>query len=249
MKKLLILILLLLSLPAYAKKSEWIEPSYNFTKAKRIYVSYTVVPELRNGITEKETTDWFFKQIKKELVDGIPPGYKVESQFKAEERILKETGVSMARRNTESPEEAKAFFAKFLRDNYDLLLEAAFLENVAGQKYRSGYTYTTTVPQTTTVLGPGGQLSTVTTTQQQVHSVPGGNVSTTTIALRFDVTDTATAKYVWSLIDEREKEGGLLEKNVNSKGMFNRIIADFSSRFLKALQEETGKKVKKDVGF
>ena len=249
MRKLLILVLFLFSLPVNAQKSEWIEPSYNFTKAKRIYISYTVAPELRNGITEKETTDWFFKQIKKELVDKTPPGYKIESQFKAEERILKETGISMESRITKSPEEAKVFFAKFLRDNYDLLLEAAFLENAEGQQYHGGYTYTTTVPQTSTVLGPGGQLSTVTTTSQQVHSVPGGNVPTTKIVLRFDVTDTATAKYVWSLLDEREKEGGLLEKSVNPKGMFNRITADFSSRFLKALQEETGKKVKQDVGF
>ena len=248
-KILLIELLLLFSLPAYAQKTEWIDPSYNFTKARRIFVGYTVAPELCNGITEKESSNWFFSQIKKELVDKIPSGYKVESQYKAEERILKETGISMESRITESPEEAKVFFAKFLRDNYDLLLEAALLENMTGQKYRSGYTYTTTVPQTSTVLGPGGQLSTVTTTAQQVHSVPGGNVPTTTIVLRFDVTDTATAKYVWSLLDRREKSDEMLEKVVNPKGMFNRITADFSSCFIKVLQEETGKKKKKDVGF
>ena len=215
MKKLLILVLLLLSLPAYAQKSEWMEPSYNFTKARRIYVSYTVAPELRNGITEKESSDWFFSQIKKEVVEKIPPGYKVESQFKAEERILNETGESMESRITKSPEEAKTFFAIFLRDNYDLLLEAAFLENKTGKKM----------------------------------VFLGEEVPTTTVTLRFDVTDTATAKYVLSVLDQREKSDEMLERRISPKGMFNRITADFSSRFLKALQEETGKKVKQDVGF
>lgn len=249
MRKLLILVLLLLSLPAYAQKSEWIDGAYDFSKAKRIYVSYFVVPELCDGIVEKETSDWFFKQVKKELVDKIPKGIKVESQYKAEEKILAETGISLENRSNESPEDAKKFLDKYLQENYDLIVEAKFLESAKGKKHFSGYTYTTTVPKTTRVLGSNGQFTTVMTSEQQVHTVPAGDLPTSTIALRVDVIDTTTSKPVWSLTDRREKEGELWEDSVNPKGMFHRIVADFCSHFRKALKGEMKKPEIKDVGF
>lgn len=250
MKILLITIyILILTCPVFAQKSEWIDSSYAFTKVKRIYVSYVVAPQLQDGIINKKTPEWFFSQIKKELVDKLSEEYQIDSQFKVAGNILAKTGVSLENRYKKSPEEASKFFKKYLQDNYDVVIEGTFLEYTTGKKHHDGYTYTTSVPKTTTAVGLDGQFSMVTTTESQIHSIPSSENPYASITMRIDVTDTKTLQNVWSIIDKREKEDGWLGKEVNPKGMYNRIITDFTKNFRRVLSENFGESTKKEVGF
>ena len=65
------------------------------------------------------------------------------------------------------------------------------------------------------------------------------------INAHFNVIDTKTMQNVWSVEDKRDKEG-----TTKKKGMFKRIISDFSSSFINVLQTKkpSAKSVKK-VGF
>jgi hypothetical protein len=242
--QLFVLVSFSFTLPASAQKAEWVDNTYDFTKAKRICVTYTVASEQQDGIIEKETPDWFFEQIKKELVDKLPNEYKIESQYKVVEKISAESGVGLENRNNTLPKEDDIIFNNYLKDNYDLIIKGTFLNSVTGKKHIAGYTYTTSVPKTTSVMGMDGKFTTVTTTVQEVHTSPSFDVETVTIDVRIDVTDAATGKQVWTVKERREKEGGLI-----FKGMFNRIVAEFSTRFRKALKTKAGMPIKKDVGF
>ena len=232
------------TLPAFAEKAEWVDNTYDFTKAKRIYVTYTVAAELQDGIIEKETPDWFFEQIKKELVDKLPNKYKIESQYKVAEKISADNGVGLENHNNISQEEVEKKLNQYLKDNYDLIIKGTFLNSVSGKKHIDGYTYTTSVPETISVMGMDGKFTTVTTMVPEVHTSPSYDVETVTIDMRIDVTETATGTQVWTVKERREKEGGLI-----FKGMFNRIVGEFSHRFRKALKTKPSIPVKKDVGF
>ena len=75
--------------------------------------------------------------------------------------------------------------------------------------------------------------------------VPGGDEDAIFINAHFNVIDTKTMQNVWSVEDKRDKEG-----TTKKKGMFKRIISDFSSSFINVLQTKkpSAKSVKK-VGF
>ncbi len=75
--------------------------------------------------------------------------------------------------------------------------------------------------------------------------VPGVEENAIFINAHFNVIDTKTKQNVWSVEDKRDKEG-----TTKKKGMFKRIISDFSSSFINVLQTKkpSAKSVKK-VGF
>ena len=91
MKKILLILACLVFFvnSSYAQKSEWIDPTYDFTKVKRICIDFDVNPELRDGIKEKESQEIFYETIKETFVDVIPkPKYQVDSIFSAQDKLL-----------------------------------------------------------------------------------------------------------------------------------------------------------------
>ena len=82
MKRILlfVIMLMMITVSAFADKQEWIDKNYDFGKAKRILVSFSVPDELKNGITEKETEEIFFEVLQDKVTDKLAPlGYKVKT--------------------------------------------------------------------------------------------------------------------------------------------------------------------------
>ena len=73
MKKLFFFLccLLALSATAFAEKSEWIDPGYDFTKAKSICVDYAAAPEIADGVRDKDAQAVFFERAKADIVDKL----------------------------------------------------------------------------------------------------------------------------------------------------------------------------------
>lgn len=63
MKRILlfVIMLMMITVSAFADKQEWIDKNYDFGKAKRILVSFSVPDELKNGITEKKRKKYFLR--------------------------------------------------------------------------------------------------------------------------------------------------------------------------------------------
>lgn len=69
MKKLFFFLCCLLALSAttFAEKSEWIDPGYDFTKAKSICVDYAAAPEIADGVRDKDAQAVFLSGPKRIL--------------------------------------------------------------------------------------------------------------------------------------------------------------------------------------
>lgn len=63
--------LLMLTTPVLAQKTEWIDPAYDFTKAKNICIDYTAAPEIVDGSRDKEFRDVFFEQANADIVKKL----------------------------------------------------------------------------------------------------------------------------------------------------------------------------------
>ena len=217
MKKLFLILtcLMLFVNSSYAQKSEWIDPTYDFTKVKRICIDFDVNPELRDGIKEKESQEIFYETIKETFVDVIPkPKYQVDSIFSAQDKLLISGKIS------KEEQDSLSRWNEYLETNYDVIVKCTVLQYDNGKKYRGGF-----------IVGS--------------VFVPGGDENAIFINAHFNVIDTKTRQNVWSVEDKRDKAG-----KTKKKGMFKRIIADFSSNFLNVLQTKkpSAKSVKK-VGF
>ena len=223
MKKIcLILICLMIFVnQSYAQKSEWIDPTYDFTKVRRICIDFDVKSELRDGIKEKESQEIFYETIKETFVDVIPkPKYQVDSVFSAQDKLLMSGKTSKEEQDNLSNDERTYLLNEYLETNYDVIVRCTVLQFDNGKKYRGGF-----------VVGS--------------VFVPGGDENAIFINAHFNVIDTKTKQNVWSVEDKRDKEG-----TSKKKGMFKRIIADFSTNFINVLQTKkpSAKPVKK-VGF
>ena len=217
MKKIFLILICLMFFvnSSYAQKSEWLDPTYDFTKVKRICIDFDVKPELRDGIKEKESQEIFYEAIKETFVDVISKQkYQVDSIFSAQNKFL------MSGKTSKEEQDSLSRWNEYLETNYDVIVKCTVLQFDNGKKYRGGFFV--------------GSVF-----------VPGGDENAIFINAHFNVIDTKTMQNVWSVEDKRDKEG-----TTKKKGMFKRIIADFSSSFINVLQTKkpSAKSVKK-VGF
>ena len=223
MKKILLILACLMFFvnSSYAQKSEWIDPTYDFTKVKRICIDFDVKPELRDGIKEKESQEIFYETIKETFVDVMPkPKYQVDSIFSAQDKLSISGKTSKEELESLSSDERTNLLNEYLETNYDVIVKCSVLQYDNGKKYRGGF-----------IVGS--------------VFVPGGDENAIFINAHFNVIDTKTKQNVWSVEDKRDKEG-----TTKKKGMFKRIIADFSSNLINILQtKKPSAKTVKKVGF
>ena len=225
MKKILFFLICLMFIVSstYAQKSEWTDSNYDFTKVKRICIDFDVKPELKDGIRDKETQEIFFETIKEAFVDKVPkPKYMVDSIFVAQEKLIKNGEISKEERDNINNGNRTHLLNEFLETNYDLIVRCTVLQFDNGKKYRGGFFV--------------GSVF-----------VPGGDENAIFISVRFNAIDAKTNQNVWSLEDTRDKE--VIAGN-SKKGMFKRIITDFSSKLINNLQtKKSSVKSVKKVGF
>ncbi len=223
MKKILLILACLVFFvnSSYAQKSEWIDPTYDFTKVKRICIDFDVKPELRDGIKEKESQEIFYETIKETFVDVIPkPKYQVDSIFSAQDKLSISGKTSKEELESLSSDERTNLLNEYLETNYDVIVKCSVLQYDNGKKYRGGF-----------IVGS--------------VFVPGGDENAIFINAHFNVIDTKTRQNVWSVEDKRDKAG-----KTKKKGMFKRIITDFSSNLINILQtKKPSAKTVKKVGF
>ena len=216
---LLSLLLILINFPVSAQNTEWIDPNYDFTKAKSICIDYASAPEIVDGIRDKESHDVFFEETKKTIVDKLPK-YKVDSINTAKKNFSGESHL----------------FEKYLTDNYDVLVKCTVFQYDIGKKHVESHIYTVTVPVTTTVLGAFGQPETITTMQQQEYKIPEGDYPAAFVKVKFDVVNTKTNQSVWSWEDKQDKVDDTGISDIKPKGIFTGIISDFATNLRKNLK-------------
>ena len=227
MKKFLLFLICLLALSAtaLAEKSERIDPVYDFTKAKNIYIDFAAAPEIADGIRDKEAHDVFYEKAKADIFDKLVKAkYNVEFTDTAKANV---PGKEAA--NVKAVANHSAGNAPFDAGNYDLLVRCTVLQYDTGKKYVEAHTETVMVPVTTTVLDVTGQLQTIVIQQQQVYNVPAGDYPAAFVQARFDVINAKTNQSVWTWEDKREKVADPGISNLKPKEVFTSIIADFSA--------------------
>ena len=113
MKRILlfVIMLMMITVSAFADKQEWIDKNYDFRKAKRILVSFSVPDELKNGITEKETEEIFFEVLQDKVTDKLAPlGYKVKTLTDVNDDIQLLYGVNFTEQIKNNTVEAEKIF-------------------------------------------------------------------------------------------------------------------------------------------
>ena len=142
MKKILLILACLMFFvnSSYAQKSDWIDPTYDFTKVKRICIDFDVKPELRDGIKEKESQEIFYETIKETFVDVMPkPKYQVDSIFSAQDKLSISGKTSKEELESLSSDERTNLLNEYLETNYDVIVKCSVLQYDNGKKYRGGF--------------------------------------------------------------------------------------------------------------
>ena len=229
--------LLIMVNPAYAEKSEWIDPSYDFTKTKSICINYVASPEIADGIRDKESQELFFKKAKADIADKLSKQkYKVDTIYKAKENYLTSEGTDSKESAKDITQEQLPLFEKYVQNNYDLLIKCTVSQYDTGKKYMEAHTYKTMVPVATTVLDATGQMQTIIIQQQQEFNIPAGNYPAAFVQVRFDAIDTKTNQKVWSLEDKRDMIDETGISDIKPNGLFTQVIAEFAENLRKNLK-------------
>ena len=232
-----LLCLLIMVNPAYAEKSEWIDPGYDFTKAKSICIDYAASPEIADGIRDKESRELFFEKAKADIADKLlKQKYKVDSIYKAKENFINSEGTDSKELGKDITQEQLPLFEKYVQNNYDLLIKCTVSQYDTGKKYMEAHTYKTMVPVATTVLDATGQMQTIIIQQQQEFNIPAGNYPAAFVQVRFDVIDNETNQKVWTLDDKRNKIDDTGISGIKPDGLFTQVIAEFAENIRKNLR-------------
>ena len=227
MKKLFFFLccLLALSATAFAEKSEWIDPGYDFTKAKSICIDYAAAPEIADGIRDKDAQAVFFERAKADIVDKlIKAKYNVGLTDNAKGNAAGKEAANTKAVKTQSAENPRP-----ASGDYDLVVRCTVSQYDTGKKHVEAHTETVMVPVTTTVLDVTGHMQTITIQEQQVYNIPAGEYPAAFVKARFDVINTKTNQNVWTWEDAREKVADPGISNVKPKEVLTGIIADFSA--------------------
>ena len=231
-----LLCLLIMVNPAYAEKSEWIDPGYDFTKTKSICIDYVASPEIADGIRDKESQELFFKKAKADIADKLSKQkYKVDTIYKAKENFITSEKIDSKKSAKDITQEHLPLFEKYVQNNYDLLIRCIVSQYDTGKKYVEAHTYKTTVPVATTVFATG-QMQTIIIQQQQEFNIPAGNYPAAFVQVGFDVIDTNTNKKVWALDDKRDKIDDTGISDIKPNGLFTEVIAEFAENLRKNLK-------------
>ena len=232
-----LLCLLITVNPAYAEKSEWIDPGYDFTKTKSICIDYVASHEIADGIRDKESQELFFKKAKADIADKLSKQkYKVDTIYKAKENFITSERTDSKESAKDITQEQLPLFEKYVQNNYDLLIRCIVSQYDTGKKYVEAHTYKTTVPVATTVLDATGQMQTIIIHQQQEFNIPAGNYPAAFVQARFDVIDTNTNKKVWALDDKCDKIDDTGISDIKPNGLFTQVIAEFAENLRKNLK-------------
>ena len=232
-----LLCLLIMVNPAYAEKSEWIDPGYDFTKTKSICIDYVASPEIADGIRDKESQELFFKKAKADIADKLSKQkYKVDTIYKAKENFTTSERIDSKESAKDITQEQLPLFEKYVQNNYNLLIKCIVSQYDTGKKYVEAHTYKTTVPVATTVLDATGQMQTIIIQQQQEFNIPAGNYPAAFVQVGFDVIDTNTNKKVWALDDKRDKIDDTGISDIKPNGLFTEVIAEFAENLRKNLK-------------
>ena len=232
-----LLCLLIMVNPAYAEKSEWIDPGYDFTKTKSICIDYVASPEIADGIRDKESQELFFEKAKADITDKLSKQkYKVDTIYKAKENFITSERIDSKESAKDITQEQLPLFEKYVQNNYDLLIKCIVSQYDTGKKYMEAHTYETTVPVATNVLDATGQMQTIIIHQQEVFNIPAGNYPAAFVQVRFDVIDTKTNQKVWSLEDKRDMIDETGISGIKPDGLFTQVIAEFAENLRKNLK-------------
>ena len=232
-----LLCLLIMVNPAYAEKSEWIDPGYDFTKAKSICIDYAASPEIADGIRDKESRELFFEKAKADIADKLlKQKYKVDTIYKAKENFITSERTDSKESAKDITQEQLPLFEKYVQNNYDLLIKCTVSQYDTGKKYMEAHTYKTMVPVATTVLDATGQMQTIIIQQQQEFNIPAGNYPAAFVQVRFDVIDTKTNQKVWTLEDKRDMIDETGISGIKPNGLFTQVIAEFAENLRKNLK-------------
>jgi len=229
-----------LSSQVFAEKQDWYDSRFDFTKVKSIIINLDK-PENCPEIVFKEIEDIFFNGTKEGIFDKLNHKCKVASIFKVKEDILKVNRLSLEQiREIEktNPKKVQDLFTGYVRDNYDIMILARPIIYDVGTQYYEGYTYTMPSINQSYITFPNGQMATITSNGQTIHTIPGGNFPTVYVCFRFDifdVKDTSQDKVVWARVDDRARVNRSALENSKPKDVLKRIVSSFSNDFVKTI--------------
>lgn len=231
MKRILlfVIVLMVITVSAFADKQEWIDKNYDFGKAKNILIMFYVPDELKNGITEKETQELFDEAVQRKLVNKLGSyGYNFKTIADATNDIQSLYGINISKFSKNDD-----IFSKYIKENIDLVFNVNLMDYSTGMRYKEGYSYT--VPKTESHYVSnglyGGQIVTTHTTEQ--HYVEPKNVKVSYVSVKFIIDDVTTATNVWTRIGERDREGSNKHKD-NFENIINSCFNDYVKKVKKA---------------
>lgn len=205
---------------ASAEKQEWIDKNYDFHKVKSAFVAITSVrTDLMNGITEKETNEVLYEKAK---ISGV----KI-IDFPTMLLLIKaDTGVDPLELYKTNQQAALQMIQDGIAQHADIAILIDILDYSYGTQYEEGYIYSTTTNQTSIINGPFGPTI-MNTPVPEIHQVPGGNVTTVNVAVRFNAYDAKTRAPIFTRLDYSSREKDKLFDHTNLKKQYGKIVNSY----------------------
>ena len=242
------MVLLFLTVSCFAKVTEWIDPSYNFNNAKRVYVFLTIPKYFRDGSKDMEMEQAFFPKVRENLKNKVPRGYEIDSVFRVIERMKTEQNIDLKAMYQKSPKQAYDSFIRFVLHNYDLGMYVTMIAYDQGYEYVEGIPWNEPVTYTSTVTDVYNPMNSwnVTTEGTRRTKIGNGIYPAIYVTARMDIFNMQNGRTVWSRVDRRERLIKPLNKSTN-QSMFARMSGDFADMLLKKLTTAEGRPTGKAV--
>lgn len=236
MKKILLFILSLfifcagLITPINAQSDKWIDKTYDFSKAKVVFLAPVFfsnnIDEI-NMMNIREFTEENFKvkDCKILTAEDTMDSLKLKGYTKDISRV--------------STEELYSDLIAESLSISDLYIEIGVTGYGFDSEYIEGQTISYQTTNTSTVRNSSGNtIGYVNTPQTNYINIPGGNVSVASTYVDITVYDSKTQKAVFRKKDYRRKANADILSNTNPEDLYKRILKDLSKDLYKLIKEK-----------
>lgn len=220
---LLTVLLISLSIPAFAKQEEWKSQSFDFTKIETILIlNPNIDPSVNNPFAVEKTADYLVKHLNDRQIKWVGLNQIIE-------RIKLDTGIDFSKEKDQT--KLAALFREYVPKYADAVLIIDVFSFGWSTEYVEGYYKANTDTGNGTFDGRSGNTrfsGTYTTPVTSYDYVPGANEQIANAGCSFRLHDTKTSNKIWGYVEARSKNARFV-KSSHPNAPINKLFKDSAS--------------------
>ena len=238
MKRILLLvmsIMVLFSCTVFAQKYDFKNENYNASGLKSVIVIASIPDQYASRVQDPYALQKLINETCSKINKSTSVhAYTMDDIF---QRIIKEKDADFPNTYQNNRELGNKELQDMVNE-YDSVLVLTVAAFGLGEQYQGETSYNTTQNQTSTVIGPNGQVATVNTPVTTSHKIPGHMISNAAVEIDFTLKD---AKNMTVIFDRKEAR-------VRPADAFSTADPiDIAKRMISGYVEEMDNKIKHDA--